>query len=490
LASINGIRRGLIMAEKVLQKADCFYNLYERNTGAIKDVTHYCPGCGHGVLHKLIAEAIDDFGIREKTILISPVGCSVFAYYYFRVGNIQCAHGRAPAVATGIKRVYPQSIVISYQGDGDLAAIGGNNILQAANRGENITVFFVNNAIYGMTGGQMAPTTLIGQKTTTTPRGRSEINEGYPMRIAELLSALAAPVYIERVALTDPKNTNKVRRAVRKALKTQIENKGFSLVEVLSACPSGWKISPVQAKQWIDEAMVKHFPLGVFKDRTEEIQPSVAKGHVFNADGLHKKLDIPQDSRIIRKTSASNIGKSARIIIAGFGGQGILLLGVGLAQAGMQAGYQVSWIPSYGPEMRGGTANCHVNLSDKRIGSPIVSKPDVLIVMNLPSLDKFEDSVQTGGLIVYDTSLIKRAPRRTDVSALGVPATEIADELGNARVANMVMLGALIAETAIMDKEVVFDALPDFIKRKNLIPLNRQAIEKGIEFVGSLVSVA
>jgi 2-oxoisovalerate ferredoxin oxidoreductase beta subunit len=478
------------MADKKLGKADCLYDIYERSATANKDVTHYCPGCGHGVLHKLIAEAIDDFDIREKTILISPVGCSVFAYYYFRVGNIQCAHGRAPAVATGIKRVYPQSIVISYQGDGDLAAIGGNNIIQAANRGENITVFFVNNAIYGMTGGQMAPTTLLGQKTTTTPRGRNLMNEGYPLKVAELISTLDAPVYVERVALTDPKNTNKVRRCVRKALKTQIENKGFSLVEVLSACPSGWKVSPVQAKAWIDEAMAKYFPLGVFKDRTEEIQPTEAKRHVFNADDVHKKLDIPQDSPEMRTIAGSDMSEAARIIIAGFGGQGILLLGVGLAQAGMKAGYKVSWIPSYGPEMRGGTANCHVNLSDKRIGSPIVSKPDVLIVMNLPSLDKFEDSVKAGGLIVYDSSLIKRAPRRMDVRTLGIPATEIADELGNARVANMVMLGALIAETSIVDKEVVFDALPDFIKRKNLIPLNRQAIDKGVEFVGNLVHVS
>ncbi len=477
------------MAAKVLKKADSFYEIFERSTGAFKDVTHYCPGCGHGVLHKLIAEAIDDLGIRDRTILISPVGCSVFAYYYFRFGNIQVAHGRAPAAATGIKRVHPEGIVISYQGDGDLAAIGGNNIMQAANRGENITVFFVNNAIYGMTGGQMAPTTLIGQRTTTTPRGRDAHNEGYPMRISELIATLEAPVYVERVAITDPRNISRVRRAVRKALKLQVENKGFSLVEVLSACPSGWKMTPVHATQWIEEYMMKIFPLGVFKDISGEAESVEVKKQVFMPADIKEKLDIPQGEEKIEKVKEpADEYKNPRLIIAGFGGQGILMLGLGVAQSGMQAGYQVSWIPSYGPEMRGGTANCHVNLSSKRIGSPLVSRPTVLIAMNLPSLEKFEDKVEPGGLIIYDTSLINRPPHRTDVKVLGIPATEMADSLGNTRIANMVILGAYIGYTSILPKQTVFDALPVIIKRKSLIPLNQQAIEKGMEFVRQQVT--
>ena len=185
-----------------------------------KHQTHYCPGCGHGVAHKLIAEAIEELGLQDRTIFVSPVGCSVFAYYYFDVGNVQVAHGRAPAAATALKRACPDKIVISYQGDGDLAAIGTAEIVHAANRGENITVFFVNNAIYGMTGGQMAPTTLVGQKSTTSPWGRRPVNEGFPLHMAELLSTLEAPVYIERVALSDNKNIMKARRAVRKALET------------------------------------------------------------------------------------------------------------------------------------------------------------------------------------------------------------------------------------------------------------------------------
>ena len=467
---------------KALLKADSFYEIYERKDG-IKDVTHYCPGCGHGVLHKLIAEAIDDFGVREKSIMVSPVGCSVFAYYYFRMGNIQAAHGRAPAVATGIKRVHPDGIVISYQGDGDLAAIGGNNILQAANRGENITVFFVNNAIYGMTGGQMAPTTLIGQKTTTSPYGRNASNEGFPVRVCELLSTLEAPVYIERVALSDAKNTSKVRRAVRKALKNQIENKGFSLVEVLSTCPSNWKMTPVQAKQWLEDNLIKQFPLGVYKDLTEEIEAKESAKNIFSIDGLKEKLSIPtKDARSgssVKKVEEQNY----KLKIAGFGGQGILLLGLGMAQAAMQAGYNVSWLPSYGPEMRGGTANCHVNISSDRIGSPLVSKPSVVIAMNLPSMEKFQSEIEDGGLLIYDTSLIPKKPDRNDIKVLGIPATQIADNLGNTRIANMVIMGAFIAYTSVLDKQAVIDALPFFIRRKNLIPLNEKAIVEGMNFV-------
>jgi len=468
---------------KALLKADSFYEIYERKDG-IKDVTHYCPGCGHGVLHKLIAEAVDDFGIREKSIMISPVGCSVFAYYYFRMGNIQAAHGRAPAVATGIKRVHPEGIVISYQGDGDLAAIGGNNILQAANRGENITVFFVNNAIYGMTGGQMAPTTLIGQKTTTTPYGRNAANEGFPIRVCELLATLDAPVYIERVALTDAKNTSKVRRAVRKALRNQIENKGFSLVEVLSTCPSNWKMTPVQAKQWLEDNLIKQFPLGVYKDLTEQIEAKDAVKQIFSVDGLKDKLNIPtEDQQVSSFAKDASDTQNFKLKIAGFGGQGILLLGLGMAQAAMQAGYHVSWLPSYGPEMRGGTANCHVNISTDRVGSPLVSRPTVVIAMNLPSMEKFENEIEPGGLLIYDTSLISKKPVRDDIKVLAIPATQIADNLGNTRIANMVIMGAFIAYTSVLDKQAVINALPFFIKRKNLIPLNEKAIVEGMNFV-------
>src|SRR5690242_9672872 len=233
-------------------KPRSFYDRYERK-GELQHQTHYCPGCGHGIVHKLVARAIDELGVQDRTILISPVGCSVFAYYYFDVGNIQAAHGRAPAVATGARRAHPESIVVSYQGDGDLAAIGAAEILHAANRGENITFLFVNNAIYGMTGGQMAPTTLIGQKTTTSPFGRDPWNEGNPLHVSELLASLEAPVYIERVALGNNKQIMSAARAVRKALETQKRGLGFSLVEILSPCPTIWKMDPLAAQRWVEE---------------------------------------------------------------------------------------------------------------------------------------------------------------------------------------------------------------------------------------------
>ncbi len=472
------------MAEKVLRKADSFYKVYERKPGSDKLTTHYCPGCGHGILHKLIAEALDDFDLRERTIMISPVGCSVFAYYYFRTGNIQCAHGRAPAVATGIKRVYPQSIVISYQGDGDLAAIGTAEIVHAANRGEKITVFFVNNAIYGMTGGQMAPTTLIGQKTTTSPRGRDAANEGYPIRVCELLATLEAPVYIERVALTDAKHIAQTRRAVRKALQVQAEGKGFSLVEVLSACPSGWKMAPTQAVRWIEEQLMNCFPLGVYRDRTAELPATPPAPREFVVENLAELLEIPVGPSATAGDLVLPLARyrNPRLKIAGFGGQGILLLGLVLAEAGMRAGYNVSWIPSYGPEMRGGTANCHVNLSTLRVGSPVVSVPTVLIAMNLPSLDRFESEVQPGGLIIYDSSLIERSVQRSDVEAFPLPATKMADELGNTRVANMVALGAYVGLTGILSEKQVLTTLPETIKRKELLAINEKAVQTGFQY--------
>ncbi len=252
--------------EVIHEKSPLFYDRYERKAD-LQGQTHYCPGCGHGVAHKLIAEALQDLGLQDRTIFVSPVGCSVFAYYYFDVGNVQAAHGRAPACATAIKRTCPDKIVISYQGDGDLAAIGTAEIVHAANRGEKITVFFVNNAIYGMTGGQMAPTTLVGQKSTTSPWGRRPTNEGYPLHMAELLSTLEAPVYVERVALCDNKNIMKARRAVRKALELQRDGAGFSFVEILSPCPTIWGKDPVEARRWVAEKLVPAFPLNVFRDR-------------------------------------------------------------------------------------------------------------------------------------------------------------------------------------------------------------------------------
>lgn len=227
---------------------------------------HYCPGCTHGIIHRLLAEAIDALGIEGKTIGVAPVGCSVFAYNYFGCDMIEAAHGRAPAVATGVKRVLPDSIVFTYQGDGDLAAIGTAETVHAAARGENITIIFVNNAIYGMTGGQMAPTSLPGQVTTTSPYGRDVKLQGNPIRVCEMLSTLDGVAYAERVAVNKPGNIIKAKKAIQKALEYQADKRGFSIVEVLSTCPTNWGMTPVEALGWVDQKMIPHYPLGVYKD--------------------------------------------------------------------------------------------------------------------------------------------------------------------------------------------------------------------------------
>ncbi|KUO51130.1 MAG: hypothetical protein APF76_16695 [Desulfitibacter sp. BRH_c19] len=227
---------------------------------------HYCPGCTHGIIHRLVAEVIEELGVMGRAVGIASVGCSVFTYKYFKVDMIQAAHGRAPAVATGVKRVHPDSVVFSYQGDGDLAAIGAAEIVHAAARGENITIIFVNNAIYGMTGGQMAPTTLVGQNSTTTgPDGREKGHSGSPLRVSEMLSTIEGSAYIARVSLHNPGNINKAKKAIKKAFEVQLQGKGFSLVEVLSTCPTNWKMTPIAAMQWLKDSMVPQFPLGEFK---------------------------------------------------------------------------------------------------------------------------------------------------------------------------------------------------------------------------------
>ena len=234
---------------------------------SLKDVqTHFCPGCHHGTIHRLVADAMDHFQIQNQTIGVASVGCSVFLYGYFDVDAIEAPHGRAPAVATGVKRVRPDRIVFTYQGDGDLAAIGTSEIIHTANRGEGITVIFVNNTTYGMTGGQMAPTTMPGQKTSTSPYGRNVDKAGYPMKMAELLSGLDGTAYSVRVAVNNPKNVLQAGKAIKKAFEYQVEGKGFSFVEVLAACPTNWGMNPLAANQRVGDEMVPYFPLGVFKE--------------------------------------------------------------------------------------------------------------------------------------------------------------------------------------------------------------------------------
>jgi 2-oxoisovalerate ferredoxin oxidoreductase beta subunit len=500
-------------------KSPLFYDKYERK-GELQHQTHYCPGCGHGVAHKLIAEALADLGVQDKTIFVSPVGCSVFAYYYFDVGNVQVAHGRAPAAATAIKRACPDKIVISYQGDGDLAAIGTAEIIHAANRGEKITVFFVNNAIYGMTGGQMAPTTLLGQKSTTSPWGRREKNEGFPLHMAELISILQAPVYVERVALSDNKNIMKARKAVRRALEIQRDGLGFSFVEILSPCPTIWAKDPVDARKWVAETMIPNFPLNVFRDKKPEVVenaviPQRSVPEVLEITHAPVGPDAPIQAGKEEPTNSSEAGcgsgsltrqdgsearphterphshhfQTFEIKIAGFGGQGVLLLGQLLTEMGMREGLDVSWLPSYGPEMRSGSAHCHVCLSKERIGSPLISHPDVLVAMNEVSLRKFAPQVAAGGLILYNAERLPADFPLPQARIICLPASQIADKLGSTKATNIVMMGALLEETECLLTATADDVMRTKIRRVELLEVNRKALAAGREFIDNYVRV-
>ena len=492
----------------VHSKSKSFFPVYERKE-ELQHQTHYCPGCGHGIIHKMLARAIDELGIQDRTILISPVGCSVFAYYYFDVGNVQAAHGRAPAVGTAIKRGRPDSILVSYQGDGDLSAIGSAEILHAANRGDNITAIFVNNAIYSMTGGQCAPTTLIGQKSTTTPNGRNPLTEGYPLKVSELLATLEAPVYIARVGLGDNKQIAQADKAIRRAVENQVKGLGFSLVEILSPCPTIWKMSAVDAQKWVRDVMEKTYPLGVLRDRTAEAQPRPAPEPGPSLDRVPEILGITggeaprlpitcgRDSIAVAGWPGGNGKHGAqaaaahaeaptsavdlRIRVAGFGGQGVLLAGEVLAEAGLDAGLEVSWLPSYGPEMRSGTSNCHIRLSHEPIDSPLVTSPNMLLAMNEPSLKKFVDTVQPGGWILYNGEAIPDDCKRNDVRALAFPFTQIADHLGEPRVANMVILGALLEITGVLPQASVDAALHRLVKHTKWLAIDERALARGRE---------
>ena len=353
--------------------------------------------------------------------------------------------------------------------------------MHAANRGEKITVFFVNNGIYGMTGGQMAPTTLVGQKSTTSPWGRRPSNEGFPIHMAELLATLEAPAYIERVALSDNKNIMKARRAIRKALEMQRDGAGFSFVEILSPCPTIWGKDPVEARRWVLDKMMPTFPLNVFRDR----RPVIPVGNeppqrpVADVLGITAKEGAPDASN----SKHAHHFKDVKIKIAGFGGQGVLLLGQLLIEMGMREELEVSWLPSYGPEMRSGSAHCHVCLSKERIGSPLISHPDVLVAMNEFSLRKFAHEVRGGGIILYNGASIPADFTAPDVRVIAMPASEIADKIGSTMATNIVMLGALLEETECLAPGTALSVLEDKVKKLDLLEIDRKALTAGRLFI-------
>lgn len=471
------------MAERQLSTKG-LYKEFVRKGGSAPTATHYCPGCGHGVLHKLIGEAMEELGIRERCVMISPVGCAVFAYYYFDCGNIQVAHGRAPAVGTGVSRAEDDSIVISYQGDGDLASIGLNETMQAANRGEKMAVFFVNNTVYGMTGGQMAPTTLVGEKTITCPDGRDPRSMGYPLHMCETLSTLQAPIYIERVSVSDIANIRKAKRAVRKALEIQRDQKGYSFVEVLAPCPTNLKMDSIKCADFVNNEMTKEFPLGVYKDRTAEAETLVRSKKDFSKKSLDDLFSVKAEA-CDESCDSSDFGM-VEVKIAGFGGQGVLSMGVTLAEVANSARRHVSWFPSYGPEQRGGTSNCSVVISGHAIGSPIVFRPDILIAMNRPSLDRFANDVKEGGVILYD-SVCGDFTSPKGVASYAVPSLELAQSAGSEKVANTVMLGVLKELGVTRLSSELFEKAVEtmFEDKPKIIPLNISALAKGSEWAKS-----
>jgi 2-oxoisovalerate ferredoxin oxidoreductase beta subunit len=466
-----------------------FYDRFERHAqgeGLKGHATHYCAGCGHGLAHKYLAEAIDELGIQDRTIAISPVGCAVFLYYYLDVGNSQAAHGRAPAVGLGHKLANPDSIVVSYQGDGDLASIGLAETFQAAQVGLPISVIFINNAIYGMTGGQMAPTTLMGQQTTTTPRGRERV-AGLPIRMAEMIGQMDGPVYVERVALFNAKMRVKAKKAIKRALRLQVENKGYSFVEVLSECPTHLKMTPPEAEKWVEENMVPIFPLGVQKDIEEDITPEL-EFKTFSPsfeEGKVKSLIIEGNGETVERFSTTFPDHIAEdnisLKLAGAGGDGAQTAALLLTRMAINEGLDSTHIPSYGPESRGGTSYADVRIAREEVLSPASPKPNILIAFNAPSLAKFAPTVAPGGTIIYDSSVILDPPSiNGTITMVGVPFTEIATKIGRRVIKNVVALGALQAMTNIFPEETFLAAIRQALAAKcAMIPMNEEAFRWG-----------
>lgn len=463
-----------------------FYSTFTRHShgeGLKGHSTHYCPGCGHGLAHKFLAESIDELGIQDRTVAISPVGCSVFLYYYMDVGNSQAAHGRAPAVAIGHKMANPESVVISYQGDGDLASIGLAEIVHAAQIGLPISVIFINNAIYGMTGGQMAPTTLPGMKTMTSPYGRNNFM-GMPLKMAEMIAQMDSPIYVERVALFDSKQRIRAKKAIKKALQLQVENKGFSFVEVLAECPTHLHLPPADAQEWVKNSMVPVYPLGVKKD-VEPTQAFDFKKPDFTPEKLLGLIGATSDevNRFAEGFPQHIDPLDISLKLAGSGGDGAQTAALLITRTAINEGYDSTHIPSYGPESRGGTSYADVHIAKMEVLSPSAPDPHILIAFNQPSMDKFAGKVRKGGIIIGDSTVIHTLPSvDSSVKIVKVPMSDIASELGKLMVKNIVALGALQAATDLFPENSFLNAVKQGLKdKKDLYPLNVEAFHRGME---------
>ena len=448
--------------------------MYESFPRSGKNVsyTHYCPGCGHGIINKLIAEACADLGLQDRTIFVDPVGCGVFTYYYWDAAHISAAHGRASAAATGVSRARPDAVTIAYQGDGDLGAIGFNNAFQAAARGERFGCIFVNNSLYGMTGGQMAPTTLDGETTTTTPFGRDPALTGHPLHVCEVFAQLKAPVYIARASVADTKRIMQAKQAIRKVFEIQRDRKGYALLEILAPCPTNFKMTPDKAAAFCINEMEAEFPLGVFRDSAGE---GLAPREIPRAASC-RELFAEKDA--VPPAADDPSFEERRFKFAGYGGQGILSLGLVIAEAARLERRHTLWFPSYGPEQRGGSANCSVVVSGTPIGSPAVEHPDVLVCMNQPAYERFAGDVKKGGTIIVDATVPVVADPPEGVRLVRWPAVKMAEEFGVPKAANTMMLAALkkFKCTGLSDEHLETALVASFKKKPALGEKNRELL--------------
>ena len=448
------------------------YKVFPRS-GKNVSFTHYCPGCGHGIINKLIAEACAELGLQDRTIFVDPVGCGVFTYYYWDAAHISAAHGRASAAATGACRARPDAVTIAYQGDGDLGAIGFNNAFQAASRGEKFGCIFVNNSLYGMTGGQMAPTTLDGETTTTTPFGRDPALTGHPLHVCEVFAQLKAPVYIARVSVADTRRIMQAKQAIRKVFEIQRDGKGYAMLEILAPCPTNFKMNAQDAAAFCMNEMEKEFPLGVFRDETGREALSVRP---IPQVASCSELFAEKDAVPAAETDASFAER--RFKFAGYGGQGILSLGLTVAEAARLERRHTLWFPSYGPEQRGGSANCSVVVSGTPIGSPTVEHPDVLVCMNQPAYERFVGDVKSGGTVIVDETVPVKVQPPEGVRLIVWPAIKMAEEFGVPKAANTMMLAALkkFKCTGLSDESLERALVASFKKKPALGEKNRELL--------------
>ncbi len=399
--------------------------------------THYCPGCGHGIVHRLVAELLDEMHLGPRTIGVASVGCSVFAYDYLSVDFVESPHGRAPAVATGVRRMRPDAFVFTYQGDGDLAAIGTAEIVGAAARGERFSVIFVNNGIYGMTGGQMAPTTLLGQHTTSSPLGREASLAGYPIPITEMLALLPGVSYAARGSIADPPAVGRTKALLRRAFEIQLGGGGMSIVEVLSTCPVGWGMTPAESMEHLARDVVKTYPLGVLVDRLKERRRPAGGGLTWS-------------------TPRSSAGSAARACCSP---------ATSWPRPPSSRAATSRGCPRTARRCAAEPRRAPSSSADRPIGSPIVDAADSVVALNPPSLAKFEAALVPGGLLVLNASLIEAEPRRRDIEVLALPCTALARAAGDDRLVSVVALGGLIARRPIVSAASVREALTNLVGR-------------------------